>query len=100
MLVAGSPELRRADAAVDRAEAGVTQAWSALLPSARATVSGAIDVLHPDTAPLVPAGADPTSPVGIATITASQTVFDLYRLRVTYPTMHTWVHMRIDAIGR
>src|SRR5690348_14286942 len=51
MLVAGSPELRRADAAVERAEAGVTEAWSALLPSARATLSGAIDVLHPDTAP-------------------------------------------------
>lgn len=81
MVVTGSPDLRRADAAVDRAEAGVTQAWSALLPSARATVSGAIDVLHPDTAPFVPAGADPTSPVGVATITASQTVFDLGALR-------------------
>lgn len=81
MLVAGSPELARSDAAVARAEAGVTEAWSALLPSARATVAGQIDVLHPDTAPLIPAAADPTSPLGTVSITASQTVFDLGALR-------------------
>jgi hypothetical protein len=28
----------------------------------------------------------------------SRTVFDLYRLRVPYPTMHTWVHLRVDAL--
>ena len=30
----------------------------------------------------------------------SQTVFDVFRLRVPYPTMHTWVHLRVDALQK
>ena len=29
----------------------------------------------------------------------SDTTFDLYRVCVPYPTMHTWVHLRMDATG-
>jgi hypothetical protein len=28
----------------------------------------------------------------------SNTAFDIFRICVPYPTMHTWVHMRVDAI--
>src|SRR5258706_2030707 len=98
MLVAGSPELRRADAAVARAEAGVTEARSGLLPTARATVSGAIDALHPAVAPIVPAGADPTARVGIATITASQTVVDVGALRARTAARADRTAARLDRL--
>jgi outer membrane protein TolC len=78
-LATSSTDLRRADAAVARAEAVVRQARAALLPDARLSVAGSIDILHPDTAPGIPPGADyePTSPLGTATISASQALLDL-----------------------
>jgi outer membrane protein TolC len=79
MLVAGSIDLRRADAAVARAEGQVRQAYAGLLPRAQATVAGTLDVAHPDTAPGVPSGAgdEPTSPLGTAAVTATQPIIDL-----------------------
>jgi outer membrane protein TolC len=79
LLAAGSPALQRADSAVARAEARVAQARAALLPTARAGVAGELDLLHPDTAPGIPPGTDyePTSPLGTATITATQSVLDV-----------------------
>jgi len=79
LLATSSTDVRRADAAVERADARVRQARSALLPSARFAMTGAIDLLHPDTAPGIPPGADytPTSPLGTATISATQAIIDL-----------------------
>src|SRR5688572_9282169 len=79
LLATSSTDLRRADAAVARAEAAVTQARSAILPRASAVAVGEIDLLHPDTAPSIPPGADyePTSPLGTATISATQSLIDV-----------------------
>jgi outer membrane protein TolC len=80
LLAASSIDVGRADAAVARAAAQVRQAGAALLPSASLDVSGAIDMLHPGTAPGgAPSTVDrtPTSPLVTATATASMAVVDI-----------------------
>lgn len=83
-----STDDKTALAGVDRAEARSRQALSALLPNARLTASLAVDVLHPDRAPLgalagggggaVAAGTNsPSSPLGTSTASLTQPLFDL-----------------------
>ncbi len=66
LLTAGATELRRADAGVNRADALVDIAGSALRPTARLGAAVTLDVLHPGTAPGIPSTGehDPTSPLG------------------------------------
>ncbi len=91
LLRASSPEDRRAEAAIERAEGRWRQALGALLPNARVTGQVAYDLLNPD----VPAlgagagaaaaaggmsgrgGAPPSVPVGTLSATATQTLVDL-----------------------
>lgn len=79
LLAAGGTELLRADAAAARAAAARDRAGAALRPTARLGAATTIDVLHPDTAPGVPAtGAhDPTSPLGTASLSARQALLDV-----------------------
>lgn len=77
------PERARSEAEVARARAGVRAARAARLPTASGTASVAIDLLHPGTAPGIPATADytPTAPLGQIAVTASLPLYDAVNRR-------------------
>jgi outer membrane protein TolC len=80
LLASSSTDLRKAEAALVRAEALWRQAMASLYPTARMTVGAAFDLDHPDTAPGVPPivdGRKPTAPVGTASVTVSQRLIDV-----------------------
>jgi len=79
LLAAGSTELRRADAGIARADGRARQARAALRPTARFSAEASIDLLHPDTAPNIPPGADytPTSPLVTGAISVRSPLLDL-----------------------
>ena len=89
LLQAHSTDLESAEASLQRAEGRWRQSLSELLPTLRASAAAGIDVLHPSI-PLGSVGGVstfggaatestriPTSPLGTAAISLSQTVFDL-----------------------
>ena len=81
-----STDERSAAAGVERAQGDWRQSLGVLLPNARLSVSGLYDVLNPTvppgvgTAPL-PDGNRATVPLGTASLSASQTLFDLSAIR-------------------
>ena len=79
LLAASGTDLRRAAVAEARAGAAEDIARAALRPNARLGAAATIDVLHPDTAPGIPALGthDPTSPLGTATVSARQALLDV-----------------------
>jgi outer membrane protein TolC len=79
-LTATSTDLRHAESDLRRAEALYRQALSALLPDVSLSASAAFDIDNPDTAPGVPPTVDgraTTAPVGIASLSLSQSLIDV-----------------------
>ncbi|MBK9037336.1 MAG: TolC family protein [Myxococcales bacterium] len=73
------PEHARAAAELARTRAGLRAARAARMPTAQATASLALDLVHPGTAPGVAPSADytPTAPLASAAITASVPLLDV-----------------------
>ncbi|MFP2910602.1 TolC family protein, partial [Pyxidicoccus sp. 3LFB2] len=90
LLRGRSTDLRTAEAGVERAQGRWRQALSALLPNARATAGVALDILNPET-PVVAGGGglgpvvggstgsgrEPTTPLGTASVTLTQSLVDV-----------------------
>jgi outer membrane protein TolC len=77
-LLAATPERARATADVARADALGRAAAATRWPTVAATASVAIDLLHPGTAPGIPATATvtPTAPLGTAAVAAILPLYD------------------------